>query len=224
MNYFASRSNDEIKDYLSRLYHIQAGLLRVTSIDITALDGIVNVNAILTLAIFVGLAWNPFSSGAGDEGLSPPNCVAGAQVEKDLVSFHVFAFASFLFSSLVALCLKQAVHLRRPHGRSARVNRALLRAGIVASAVGSVFGCGFLMLALVNVVQIKLGTLGCSGPTLGAVVPLVTLIPAAMLIYSAIVFYAFTRKPFRVLRFGSVSQVRAFTRYSLRSTSYKPPY
>ncbi|RWW35563.1 hypothetical protein BHE74_00059552, partial [Ensete ventricosum] len=77
--------------------------------------------------------------------------------------------------------------------------------------------------ALVNVVQIKLGTLGCSGPTLGAVVPLVTLIPAAMLIYSAIVFYAFTRKPFRVLRFGSVSQVRAFTRYSLRSTSYKPP-
>ncbi|CAL9097311.1 unnamed protein product [Musa acuminata var. zebrina] len=164
-----------------------------TSIDITALDGIVNVNAILTLAIFVGLAWNPSSSGAGDEGLSPPNCVAGAQVEKDLVSFHVFAFASFLFSSLVALCLKQAVHLARPHGRSARVNRALLRAGIVASALGSVFGCGFLMLALVNVVQIKLGTLGCSGPALGAVVPLVTLIPAAMLIYSAIVFYAFTR-------------------------------
>ncbi|CAL9194143.1 unnamed protein product [Musa hybrid cultivar] len=164
-----------------------------TSIDITALDGIVNVNAILTLAIFVGLAWNPSSSGAGDEGLSPPICVAGAQVEKDLVSFHVFAFASFLFSSLVALCLKQAVHLAGPHGRSARVNRALLRAGIVASAVGSVFGCGFLMLALVNVVQIKLGTLGCSGPALGAVVPLVTLIPAAMLIYSAIVFYAFTR-------------------------------
>ncbi|RZR81230.1 hypothetical protein BHM03_00007409, partial [Ensete ventricosum] len=137
-----------------------------TSIDITALDGIVNVNAILTLAIFVGLAWNPFSSGAGDEGLSPPNCVAGAQVEKDLVSFHVFAFAfaSFLFSSLVALCLKHAVHLTRPHGRSARVNRALLRAGIVASAVGSVFGCGFLMLPSSTWSRSSWGRWGAAAP------------------------------------------------------------
>lgn len=79
-----------------------------------------------------------------------------------------------------------------------KVNKGLLRAGIMASAVSSVFGCGFLMLALVNVVQIKLGRLGCSGATAAAVVPLVILVPVAMLIYISIVFYAFTRsKPQR---------------------------
>jgi hypothetical protein len=44
-------------------------------------------------------------------------------------------------------------------------------------------------MALVNVVQVKLGRLGC-GAAWAAVVPLV---PAAMLIYIGIVFYAFTR-------------------------------
>ncbi|XP_072996959.1 uncharacterized protein [Typha latifolia] len=164
-----------------------------TSIHITALDGIINVNSLFTLAAFVGLAWNPSSDGAG---LADGECSAGDKVEEDLVSFHVFAFASFLFSSLVALCLKQAIRTIRPPGgaRAARMNRAVLRGGILACAAGSVFGCGFLMLALVNVVQVKLGRLGCGGgASLGAIVPLVTLVPTAMLIYAAIVFYAFTR-------------------------------
>ncbi|WOL14972.1 hypothetical protein Cni_G23753 [Canna indica] len=162
-----------------------------TSIHITALDGIVNVNSLFTFAVFVGLAWNPYS----DVGLPDADCAAGNRVEEDLVFFHVLAFASFLFSSLVALCLKQAIRLVHPHGRLAvRVNKALLRGGILACAVGSMLGCGFLTLALVNVVQIKLGRLECSGTAVGAIVPIVTLIPAAMLIYSGIVFYAFTRR------------------------------
>lgn len=51
------------------------------------------------------------------------------------------------------------------------------------------------MLALVNVVQIKLGLLGCGGTRHGyaAVVPLVTFVPAGLLIYVCTVFYAFTR-------------------------------
>uniref|UniRef100_A0A0D9WX40 Uncharacterized protein n=1 Tax=Leersia perrieri TaxID=77586 RepID=A0A0D9WX40_9ORYZ len=131
----------------------------------------------------------------------------GDRVESDLVLFHVLAFACFLFSSIVALCLKQIVRTypsrygHRSSGaaaasRTARINRAALRVGIVASAVGSVCGCGFLMMALVNVVQVKLGRLGCGaggGAAWGAVVPLVTLVPTAMLIYIGIVFYAFTR-------------------------------
>ncbi|XP_010905391.1 uncharacterized protein [Elaeis guineensis] len=165
-----------------------------TSIHITALDGIINVNSLFTLAVFVGLAWNPSDPSGGT--LASSDCAAGNRVAENVVSFHVFAFASFLFSSLVALCLKQAIRLVHPPGssRAARVNRALLRAGILASAVGSVFGCGFLMLALVNVVQVKLGRLGCGGSaSAGAIAPLVTLVPAAMLIYTVIVFYAFIR-------------------------------
>ncbi|KAL6897398.1 hypothetical protein ACP4OV_007094 [Aristida adscensionis] len=185
-----------------------------TSIQVTALDGIVNVNSLFTLAAFLGLAWRPSSDGPGladgaDHTGNP--CAAGDRAESDLVSFHVLAFACFLFSSLVALCLKQLVrtyyHPRHRAGaasssagagagRTARINRAALRVGILASAVGSVGGCGFLMMALVNVVQVKLGRLGCGAggsAAWAAVVPLVTLVPAAMLIYIGIVFYAFTR-------------------------------
>ncbi|XP_008801356.1 uncharacterized protein LOC103715495 [Phoenix dactylifera] len=166
-----------------------------TSIHITALDGIVNVNSLFTLAVFVGLAWNP--SDPTDGGLPSGDCAAGNRAEERLVFFHVLAFASFLFSSLVALSVRQAIRFVHPPpvgSRAARINRAALRGGILASAVGSVFGCGFLMMALVNVVEIKLGRLGCGGAAaVGAVIPLVTLIPAAMLIYTAIVFYAFTR-------------------------------
>ncbi|KAG0542267.1 hypothetical protein BDA96_02G088300 [Sorghum bicolor] len=188
-----------------------------TSIHITALDGIVNVNSLFTLAAFLGLAWRPSSDGPGlADGADPRTgnpCAAGDRAESDLVSFHVLAFACFLFSSLVALCLKQLVRTYPPHrragagggaassssavvGRTARINRAALRVGILASAVGSVAGCGFLMMALVNVVQVKLGRLGCGAggaAAWAAVVPLVTLVPSAMLIYIGIVFYAFTR-------------------------------
>lgn len=181
-----------------------------TCIDITALDGIVNVNSLFTLAAFIGLAWRPSSDGPGlADGADRLGtaCAAGDRVESDLVSFHVLAFACFLFSSLVALCLKQIVRTYPQYchnsgsgstavSRTARINRAALRVGILASAVGSVCGCGFLMMALVNVVQVKLGRLGCGdggSAAWGAVIPLVTLVPAAMLIYIGIVFYAFTR-------------------------------
>ncbi|TVU39922.1 hypothetical protein EJB05_13366, partial [Eragrostis curvula] len=179
-----------------------------TSIHITALDGIINVNSLFTLAAFLGLAWRPSSDGpgfVGADGAGDP-CAAGDRAQSDLVSFHVLAFACFLFSSLVALCLKQLVRTYPPHhrrgggagssasavvvvGRTARINRAALRVGIIASAVGSVAGCGCLMMALVNVVQVKLGRLGCVdgwSAAWAAVVPLVTLIPATMLIYITI--------------------------------------
>ncbi|MQL69295.1 hypothetical protein Taro_001611 [Colocasia esculenta] len=179
---------------------------RGTSIHVTALDGIVNVNSLFTLGVFVGLAWNPTDP---SNSLADSECAAGNSAAEDMVSFHVFSFSCFLFSSLVALCLKQAIRLVRQRegihirgiGRwweehawgAERVNRAMLRVGIVVSAVGSVFGCGFLMMALVNVVQVKLGRLGCAGASAGAIVPLVILVPTAMLIYLSIVFYAFTR-------------------------------
>jgi hypothetical protein len=182
---------------------------RGTSIQVTALDGIVNVNSLFTLAAFLGLAWRPSSDGPGlaDGADRLGACAAGDRIESDLVTFHVLAFSCFLFSSLVALCLKQIVRTF-PHYRhaaagsgsavswTAKINRAALRVGILSSAVGSVCGCGFLMMALVNVVQVKLGRLGCGAggsAAWGAVIPLVTFVPTAMLIYFGIVFYAFTR-------------------------------
>lgn len=74
-----------------------------------------------------------------------------------------------------------------------RVNLAALRVGIVASCVASVLGCGFLTMALVDLVQIKLGPLECkrSFHALAAIVPLVVLVPSALVIYVFLVLYAF---------------------------------
>ncbi|KAK3028605.1 hypothetical protein RJ639_039948 [Escallonia herrerae] len=151
-----------------------------TTIHVTALDGIVNVNSLFTLAVFVGLAWKP--TDPANSLVDDPNCQAGSSIAEDLIAFHVYSFSCFLFSSLIALGLKQAIRIARNSTEAHRtlftldmchINRTALRFGYLVSAAGSVCGCGFLMMALVNVVQIKLGTLACgSSHTYGAVIPL----------------------------------------------------
>ncbi|KAJ9541786.1 hypothetical protein OSB04_028292 [Centaurea solstitialis] len=173
-----------------------------TTIHITALDGIVNVNSLFTLAVFIGLAWQP--TDPSNSLVTDPNCVAGQNIAENLICFHVYSFSSFLFSSLVALSLKQAIRIAKTSCDTRRlsiftfdlchVNRNALRVGYLISAAGSVCGCGFLMMALVNVAQIKLGTLACgSSHTYGAVVPLLIFVPLGLLIYVFFVLFAFSR-------------------------------
>lgn len=168
-----------------------------TSIHISALDGIVNVNSLFTLAVFIGLAWNPTDP---NNLILETSCNPGPSVAEDLVAFHVYSFSAFLFSSLIALGLKQVIRITKspayhpPVEFLAHINRSVLRVGMLVSGIGSVFGCGFLMLALVNVVQIKLGTLACgSTQSFAAVIPLVILVPVGLLLYVCMIVYAFTR-------------------------------
>ncbi|KAL6275756.1 hypothetical protein ACE6H2_019357 [Prunus campanulata] len=177
-----------------------------TRIHIMALDGIVNVNSLFSFAIFVGLNWYPTTDPAAMLIGSDKACAAGADSAEGLISFHVYSFSSFLFSSLIALALKQAIKISRAAGSDGgygyhvrgtnmgHLNRVALRVGTLVSAFGSVLGCGFLMMALVDLVQIKLGRLGCgSFYTLAAIGPLVTLVPLALVIYVFLVLHAFTR-------------------------------
>ncbi|KAF1885488.1 hypothetical protein Lal_00029377 [Lupinus albus] len=176
-----------------------------TSIHIMALDGIVNVNSLFTLALFLGITTtntnNPLI--AGDT-----SCAAGPSVAEGILTYHVYSFSSFLFSSLIALSLKNIINMNkgieqeagaigsRVHGVGfvVRVNTVALRVGTLVSGIGSVFGCGFLVMALVDLVQIKLGTLGCgSHYTYLAIAPLLILVPTALLVFIFLVLYAFTR-------------------------------
>ncbi|CAN1309898.1 hypothetical protein LINPERPRIM_LOCUS27863 [Linum perenne] len=123
---------------------------------------------------------------------------------EDFVVFHVYAFASFLFSSLITLALKQAISLStfslnstsnftnlvadfvRPsyYDLLVHVNLKALRVGTLVSGLGSIMGCGFLTMALVNLVHIKLWDLSCGGLyTLSTIGPLVTLVLLALVIY-----------------------------------------
>ncbi|XP_058197663.1 uncharacterized protein LOC131313392 [Rhododendron vialii] len=171
--------------------------LRTTSIHAMALDGIVNVNSLFTVATFLGLALNPanLTSTLLDPTKSSSSCAPTTSVAEHLVTFHVYSFSSFLFSSLIASALKQAVKAAdNSDNPTAQVSLKALRAGTLASAAGSASGCVFLMLALVDLIQIKLGVLSCwSWYTLAAIAPLVTLVPSALVAYICLVLHAFTR-------------------------------
>ncbi|XP_071723067.1 uncharacterized protein [Rutidosis leptorrhynchoides] len=177
-----------------------------TNIHIMALDGVVNVNSLFTLALFLGLTFNPTNIDPSVALIGHhdfASCAAGPRIVENLVCCHVYSFSCFLFSSLVALALKQAISINVENAEEfqfgasfslASVNAMALRVGILVSGFGSVFGCGFLMWALVDLIQIKLGTLACGSLyTLAAVAPLVLLVPMALAIFVFLVLYAFTR-------------------------------
>ncbi|GLU02293.1 hypothetical protein SLE2022_195470 [Rubroshorea leprosula] len=168
-----------------------------TTIHIMALDGIFNVNSLFTMGSFIGLSWYPTRNTIEVS----PDCATGPEVAEDLIAFHIYSFSSFLFSSLIASALKQAIKIHKDDqeeespgiGASlVKVNLAALRVGMLVSGIGSVLGCGFMMMALVSLVQVKLGSLACrSIYTLSAIAPLVVLVPLALLIYIWLVFHAF---------------------------------
>ncbi|PIA59958.1 hypothetical protein AQUCO_00400674v1, partial [Aquilegia coerulea] len=174
---------------------------KLTSVYLAALDGAVNVNSLFMLAVFLGLAWNP-PFDPNYSMIDDKRCFPGPKVAQDVISFQVFSFASFLFSSLIALSLKQVLKISRRSHRGdesinmrimkARINKTFLRVGILAISAGSVFGCGFLVLAMINVIQLKLGKLNCpnSNYTISAIVPLVIFVPGALLIYVCLILYA----------------------------------
>ncbi|GJN20380.1 hypothetical protein PR202_gb07750 [Eleusine coracana subsp. coracana] len=103
----------------------------MTSVHVTALDGVVNVNSLFTVAVFVGLSLatpGQLRSLAGD-----PAYDAGPGVARSLLVLEVVAFSSFLFSSLVAQGLKLAlnpINSKDPHDALwAHIDARVLRLG-----------------------------------------------------------------------------------------------
>ncbi|RWR87807.1 hypothetical protein CKAN_01676400 [Cinnamomum micranthum f. kanehirae] len=163
-----------------------------TSVHVIALDGLVNVNSLFTIAVFVGLSLTT----PGQRSLED-KCDASPDVAKKLLVFEVVSFSFFLFSSLVAQGLKLAINLLNSkdvdNAFRAHINLRVLRFGMMGSAVGSVMGCVFLMLSMVNVIQIRIGRLSCGkADTNRAVVTLITLVSTALIVYISTAVYAFT--------------------------------
>lgn len=163
-----------------------------TSVHVTALDGLVNVNSLFTIAVFVGLSLTT----PGQRSLEGGKCDADISVVKRLLVFEVVSFSFFLFSSLVAQGLKLAINLLNSkdvdEAFRAHINLKVLRFGMLGSALGSVMGCLFLMLSMVNVIEIRLGMLSCgSKSALDAVAALIVLVSSALLVYISTAVYAF---------------------------------
>ncbi|KAH7836929.1 hypothetical protein Vadar_007534 [Vaccinium darrowii] len=172
--------------------HSAAGQPKTTSIKVTALDGIVQVNSIFTFAVFTGLA---FATPDQRSLQKSSSCDAGLASAKSLIVFEVFAFSFFLFSSLVSQGLKLHMNLKNSNDHDepsrADINIHLLKAGMFASAIGSVMGCLFLMLSMVNLIQIRLGTVSCgSFSTVFSLVALIILGASALIVYICTGVYA----------------------------------
>ncbi|XP_030472767.2 uncharacterized protein LOC115690539 isoform X2 [Syzygium oleosum] len=164
-----------------------------TSVQVTALDGLVNVNSLFTIAVFVGLSLTTPPQHSLE---NPGPCDAGIDVVKKLLVFEVVSFSFFLFSSLVAQGLKLAINLLNSkdvnEALRAHINIKVLRFGMVGSAFGSVMGCVFLMLSMISVIEIRLGMLSCgSKSAVRAVSALVVLVSSALVGYISTAVYAF---------------------------------
>ncbi|MBA0875412.1 hypothetical protein Goshw_021509 [Gossypium schwendimanii] len=176
-----------------RLTSTSSSSSSTTSVHVTALDGLVNVNSLFTIAVFVGLSLTT----PGQHSLeNRAPCDAGIDSAKKLLVFEVVSFSFFLFSSLVAQGLKLAINLLNSkdvdEAIRAHINLKVLRLGMMGSAVGSVMGCLFLMLSMVNVIEIRLGMLSCgSKSAVHSVTALVLLVSSALLVYISTAVYAF---------------------------------
>lgn len=194
-SWFLDRSEEYPKDYYSNptTRVSSSSSSSTTSVHVTALDGIVNVNSLFTIAVFVGLSLTT----PGQHSLENPSaCDAGVDVAKKLLVFEVVSFSFFLFSSLVAQGLKLALNLINSkdvdEAFRAHINLKVLRFGMTGCAIGSVMGCLFLMLSIVNVIQIRLGMLSCgSKSAVHAAAALIVLVSTALLAYISTAIYAF---------------------------------
>ncbi|CAN4098623.1 unnamed protein product [Withania somnifera] len=164
-----------------------------TNIAVAALDGVINVNSLFTIAIFVGLSL----ASPGQKSLnSSKRCQPGIQTAKLLVIFEVLSFSFFLFSSLVAQAIKLSVNLLNSedlaHGFSSVVSGTLLRTGMLMTAISSVTGCLFLMVSMLHVIEIKTGMMFCGAKfTIISVTFLIVLVSSGILVYISAAWYTF---------------------------------
>ncbi|KAL3850482.1 hypothetical protein ACJIZ3_012364 [Penstemon smallii] len=161
-----------------------------TNVHVTALDGIVTVNSLFTVAVFIG-----FSLTVPAAGGARSSCNASMELVRKIIVYEIISFSCFLFSSLIAQSLKLAINLANilssdnPH--RADVDSFCMKYGSLGSAIGSVLGCLFLMMSIVDFIQVKLGVFDCGGKSVIAVVTLTLLVGSSLFVYILTAAYAF---------------------------------
>ncbi|XVF32041.1 hypothetical protein REPUB_Repub17cG0047600 [Reevesia pubescens] len=130
----------------------------VREIHQAALDDLVNVNSLFTLAVFVGLSL----ARQGERSLeNRDECDAGTDNAKPLVVNEVASFACFLLSNLVAKALKIHVTICQEEDFKRTHNQVVRGSMLLLPVWASVFGCILLTISMVHVIQIKVGKLSC---------------------------------------------------------------
>lgn len=161
----------------------------IKEVHFKALDDLVNVNSLFTVAVFVGLS----TATRGKNSLeNRDDCDAGADVRKMLIVYEVLAFACFLLSSLLAKVIKLHLYLEGTSyltifGKSYNFIRKGLDMKdlmLVLAASASAGGIVLLTLSVINIVQIRIGLISCgSSESRGAVWAMCWIVGIALVIY-----------------------------------------
>ncbi|PIN03294.1 hypothetical protein CDL12_24182 [Handroanthus impetiginosus] len=145
-----------------------------TSIHVTALDGIANVNSLLTMAIFIGFSLTiPETATAAG-----PQCIT----TRETIRRHE--------SSNLKLTINQLNNTDPSDPHKADLDPDFLKYGLFGSAIGSIVGCAFLMLSIVDFIQVKLGVYSCRGKPVYGLVVLVVFAGLGILVYVSTAVYA----------------------------------
>ncbi|KAI6669210.1 hypothetical protein NL676_004095 [Syzygium grande] len=165
------------------------------------LDDVVSLNSLFTVAVFVGLSLA--QPGQVHSLEDDDTCHTDTKIRKRLVAFEIASFSCFVFSGFLAKTVKIFLYIyknrdgltgsvvKNPH----RQWKSLI--GFYLSIYGTMVGCLLLLLAMVDVVQIKLGRLSCESKfAVSTVSVMVGTIGLSLLIYFTTVTYGlvFTTK------------------------------
>ncbi|XP_030527983.1 uncharacterized protein LOC115739158 [Rhodamnia argentea] len=152
-----------------------------------ALDDLVSVNSLFTFAMFVGIS---FASSNVHSLELRSECQADKDTRMNLLVNEVVSFACFLLSSLVATALK--MHLSTYLAVGPEIIQKfrnpclsmLKNLMILVSTLGSILGCIYLTLSMVDVVRVLLGKLSCMrSDTIQAAGSLIAINVLALAIY-----------------------------------------
>ncbi|KAI7983956.1 hypothetical protein LOK49_LG15G00969 [Camellia lanceoleosa] len=140
-----------------------------------AVDDLVNVNKLFTLAVFLGLA---LATAEQHSLENRAECDAGTIVAKRLILFEVLSFSCFISSTVVVMAIKLHLNI---HGGSKHKIREMM---VFVAGLATFFAYFFLMLSMVDIIQIRLGKLSCRDPkSLGAAVSVISIISSALVVF-----------------------------------------
>ncbi|KAI7982258.1 hypothetical protein LOK49_LG15G00957 [Camellia lanceoleosa] len=148
-----------------------------------AVDDLVNVNKLFTLAVFLGLA---LATTRPHSLANRAECNVGIRVSKRLIVFEVLSFSCFLSSTLVAMAVKLHLNMSRSRGGSLEMQFLCVKHQrermVFVAGLTSFLAYFFLMLSIVDIIQIRLGKMSCYGAkSLTASVSVVSIISVALL-------------------------------------------
>ncbi|XP_010032149.2 uncharacterized protein LOC104421768 [Eucalyptus grandis] len=163
------------------------------------LDDIVGLNSWFTVAMFVGLSLaNPGQVHSLEE--DRPECDPDARLRKRLIFYEIASFSFFIFSGFLGKTVKIVLYIYEKKRYADPPRQTFSLVAFYLAIYGTMTGCLFLLLAMVDVVQIKLGKVSCgSDYAVRTVAVLVGAVGVALTIYFFTVSYGmlFTERPIR---------------------------